>query len=387
MSHDPFRLQVRAWLETYCPQPMRQPMTEEFGAAWGGRNPEFSCDSERGWLLNMAQKGWIAPQWPVAFGGAGLSREEADILQQELDAIGARPPLIGSGLWMLGPVLLEYGTEDQKRRHLPPIARGEVRWAQGYSEPNAGSDLASLKLRADLVGDAYVLNGSKIWSSYADKSDWMFLLARTDFNAPQHQGISFLLVDLTAPGITRRPIKLIDGTHDFCEVFFDNVRAQADDLVGLPGQGWTIAKKLMDYERLMIGAASFAPPPAQPGALGRSAKGIDDNAMLRAQIAQYDIDAFTLDWTNQRIRAEMEAGLPLVPAMASVTKLMGAVLEIEGKELVLKAHGSDALSWPVGSPASDRALAKDFLRARSSAIAGGTNEIQLNIIAKHALGM
>ncbi|HAV37802.1 MAG TPA: acyl-CoA dehydrogenase, partial [Massilia sp.] len=244
-----FRQEARAWLEENCPPEMRVPATGDLDVTWGGRKMQFRSEAQRLWLERMAAKGWTVPEWPVEYGGGGLSREQAKVLRQEMEALGCRAPLHSFGIWMLGPALLKYGTEEQKREHLPPIARGEIRWCQGYSEPNAGSDLASLQTRADDHGDHFIVNGQKVWTSYADKADWIFCLVRTDFTASKHNGISFVLFDMDSPGVSTRPITLISGKSPFCETFFDNVRVEKRNLVGELHGGWTIAKYLLTHER------------------------------------------------------------------------------------------------------------------------------------------
>jgi acyl-CoA dehydrogenase len=377
-----FRRETRAWLDTNCPDEMRQPMTEAFGAYWGGRRASFASPAERVWFERMAERRWTAPDWALEYGGAGLSPEEARVLGEELKRIGARPPLIGSGLWMLGPALLEYGDEAQKRQHLPPIARGEIRWAQGYSEPGAGSDLASLRTRADDCGDYYRVTGSKIWSSYAQESDWMFCLVRSEPDASKHLGISFLLIDLATPGVTTRPIRLIDDTSDFCEVFFENVQVPKVNRVGEAGGGWSVAKALMAHEREMIGASDFDAP-AVAGEIGRGLAP-EDVAGFTIDLARCDIDLLAFQWTAERMQSEAAAGIAPPAAMASVMKLAGANLEIRRKELAMQVGGTATTTW-TGDDGIGRRTANAWLRARASAIAGGTNEVQLNIIAKHAL--
>ena len=248
-----FREQTRAWLEQNCPSEMRKPVTSEDDVCWGGRNWKFSSDAQKTWLQRMAEKGWTVPTWPREYGGGGLSGEEAKVLAQEMRALGCRSPLNSFGIWMLGPALLKFGSHEQKLEHLPKIARGEIRWCQGYSEPNAGSDLASLQTRAEDKGDHYIVNGQKIWTSYADKADWIFCLVRTDPAAKKHTGISFVLFDMATPGVTTKPILLISGKSPFCETFFDNVRVEKKNLVGTLNAGWDVAKYLLTHEREMIG--------------------------------------------------------------------------------------------------------------------------------------
>ena len=229
-------------------------------------------DDERTWLERAAERGYTVPTWPAEYGGGGLSQDENLILLEEMRRIGARAPVAGMGTAMLGPTLLEYGTEEQKKRHIPRIARGEVWWCQGYSEPSSGSDLASLRTRAEDQGDHFLVNGQKIWTSGAQFADWIFCLVRTDPDVPKHQGISFLLFSMNQPGVTVKPIRLISGASPFCETFFDNAVAQKDDLLGEPNRGWTIAKRLLQHERAGIQSlASGRHPRERPGPAGHGA--------------------------------------------------------------------------------------------------------------------
>ena len=249
-----FRTETHAWLAANCPPDMRLPFEDEDDRYWGGRNAAFKSDGQRLWFERMAARGWTVPEWPKEYGGGGLSREEARVLRSEMRRLGCRSPLDSFGIWMLGPALLRYGSEAQKREYLPQIAHGEIRWCQGYSEPNAGSDLASLATRAEDRGDHFLVNGQKIWTSYADKADWIFCLVRTDPAASKHLGISFILFDMRTSGVSTKPILLISGKSPFCETFFDNVRVPKGQVVGELNKGWEVAKYLLTHEREMISA-------------------------------------------------------------------------------------------------------------------------------------
>src|SRR5436853_669645 len=274
-----FRKETRAWLEKNCPSEMRKPMQSEEDICWGGRKWKVRSEAQRAWLERMAEKGWTVPEWPREYGGGGLSREEAKILQKEMRALGCRSPLDSFGIWMLGPALLKYGSEAQKREYLPEIARGEIRWCQGYSEPNAGSDLASLQTKAEDKGDHFLVNGQKIWTSYADKADWIFCLVRTDFAAKKHEGISFLLFDMASPGVSTAPITLISGKSPFCETFFDNVKVPKSQLVGTLNKGWDIAKYLLTHERESIGGFGVTQIGRSLGELAAATVGHDDGVL------------------------------------------------------------------------------------------------------------
>ena len=248
---DTFRKEARSWLQANCPEGARGPGQIASGSTKIKLEPDVAQ-----WLARMAERGWTAPTWPTEYGGGGLTPAEARVLQDEMARIHARPPLMGMGLAMIGPTLLEFGTADQRQRHLPKIVRGEVQWCQGYSEPGAGSDLASLRTRAQADGDQFVINGQKIWTSGGMSADWMFALVRTDPDAPKHDGISFVLFTMDQPGVTVRPIRLISGNSPFCETFLDNVIASKADLVGELNKGWTVAKRLLQFERSGIGGLS-----------------------------------------------------------------------------------------------------------------------------------
>ncbi|MEM9168289.1 MAG: acyl-CoA dehydrogenase family protein [Pseudomonadota bacterium] len=392
---DAFRAETRAWLEDNCPAEMRTPMDGEDGICWGGRNWTFESDAQRVWLERMAARGWTVPTWPKEYGGGGLSKDETKILKSEMRRIGARSPLESFGIWMLGPALLKYGTHDQKAFFLPPIARGEIRWCQGYSEPNAGSDLASLQCKCEDAGDHWVVNGQKVWTSYADKADWIFVLVRTDNTKTKHHGISFLLVDMQSEGVTTRPIRLISGKSPFCETFFDDVRAPKEHapgvsaIVGEQDRGWDVAKYLLTHEREMIGAGGGGLLGGRgPGELAVQTIGLDETGrladpILRGEIVDADIDGWAFLLTMERMKDEAKAGQG-VGAKSSVLKYYGTEYNKRRYELAMDCAGSDGLEWE-GERSDDGKLAKSWLRTKANSIEGGTSEVQLNIIAKHLL--
>jgi acyl-CoA dehydrogenase len=384
-----FRKDTHAWLEANCPPEMRRPVQGEEDACWGGRHPVFQSDAQRLWLERMAEKGWTVPEWPREYGGGGLTREEAKILRQELRALGCRPPLTSFGISMLGPALLKYGSEEQKREYLPKITRGEIRWCQGYSEPGAGSDLASLQARAEDKGDQFLVNGSKIWTSYADKADWIFCLVRTDPNAPKHEGISFLLFDMESAGVSTKPIILISGASPFCETFFDDVLVPKANLVGKLNKGWDVAKYLLTHERDMIGGMGTTSENRSLGQIASDTVGTDNgmlaDTVLRGQIAAYEIDTLAFRLTMDRVGDMAKLG-QAHPAVSSLLKYYGTELNKRRMELVMSAGGSDALEWE-GERSHEGRTARAWLRSKGNSIEGGTSEIQLNIIAKRILGL
>ncbi|MBU4040689.1 MAG: acyl-CoA dehydrogenase family protein, partial [Alphaproteobacteria bacterium] len=324
---DAFRAETRAWLEANCPAECRGPVESDEDRVWGGRNAGFPTPAHKVWLDRMGAKGWTAPEWPAEYGGGGLSREQAKVLGSEMRRIDAQAPLASFGVWMLGPALLAFGTEEQKQRFLPEIVRGEIRWCQGYSEPGAGSDLAAIQTRAEDKGDHWIVNGQKVWTSYADKADWIFCLVRTDPDAPKHLGISFVLFDMATKGVSTRPITLISGKSPFCETFFDDVRVEKANLIGTLNRGWDVAKHLLAHERTMIGAmgeVGGGRPLGQvaTGSIGMDDEGRLDEPMLRARIAELEIDAAAFRLAMERAGDQVKAG-QAHPAIASMLKYYG----------------------------------------------------------------
>ncbi len=383
-----FRAETRAWLEANCPAEMRQPVARDADICWGGRQFEFTGEAQKLWLTRMGAKGWTVPEWPKAYGGGGLTKDEAKVLASEMRSLQARSPLSSFGIWMLGPALLKYGNEAQKLEHLPKIARGEIRWCQGYSEPGAGSDLASLRTSAQLEGDHYIVNGQKVWTSYADKSDWIFCLVRTDPAAAKHLGISFLLFDMASPGVSTSPIRLISGASPFCQTFFDDVKVPRENLMGEAGKGWDIAKYLLTHEREMIGDMDSAGR-ATVSEIARRQIGLDAAILadtgLRTDIVRHEINAWAFALTMERVKDEAKAGQG-VGALSSMLKYYGTELNKQRQELLMSVNGSDSLAW-AGPTEGEGDLARGWLRSRANSIEGGTSEINLNIIAKRVLAL
>ena len=378
-----FRAETRAWLEANCPAEMRRPVRDENDLCWGGRNAVFQSEAQRRWLELMAERGWTVPDWPAEYGGGGLSPPETKILKQEMARIGARSPLYSFGISMLGPALLKYGTEEQKKRFLTEIARGEIRWCQGYSEPNAGSDLASLATRCEDKGDHWLVNGQKVWTSYADKADWIFCLVRTDFEAPKHKGISFLLFDMVSEGVSTKPILLISGYSPFCETFFDDVRVPKDQVVGEVNKGWDVAKYLLGHEREMISGMGLGGQTSSLGEALREPCAADP--LLRADVARFDVDALAFKAMSERFIDELKAG-QAHPAQPSMMKYAGTELNKRRHELVMAAGGSQALEWESERSRGGK-TPREWLRTKANSIEGGTSEIQLGIVAKRILDL
>lgn len=384
-----FRTETRNWLEENCPEEMRTPAKDENDYFWGGRNASFSSEAQKIWFERMCERGWTAPHWPKIYGGGGLSKEEYKILLEEMNRLGCRLPLSSFGIWMLGPALMMYGTEEQKMEHLPKIVRGEIRWCQGYSEPGAGSDLASLQMRAEDQGDYYLVNGSKIWTSYADKADWIFCLVRTDHEVPKHAGISFLLIDMASLGVSTQPIKLISGKSPFCQTYFDQVKVPKENLMGQENSGWTIAKYLLQHERDMIGSSFNA---AAEKMLHETAiesigleKGKLSDPILRQEVAQLEMNwmAHEINVTRGMDEAKLGAGMG---AKSSMYKYIGTELNKQKHEIIISLYGFHALGWE-GEAFQEGDIPRKWLRTKANSIEGGTSEIQLNIIAKHILGL
>jgi len=350
------------------------------------------------WLKKMAEKGWVAPTWPKEYGGGGLEPEKALILSEEMKRIKATAPSSGMGLTMIGPTLLEFGSEEQKHRHIPRICDGTVRWCQGYSEPGAGSDLAALQTKAVIDGDKFVINGQKIWTSGAQYADWMFALVRTDPNASKHEGISFVLLDMHQPGVTIKPIRLISGSSPFCETFLDNVNARREDLVGELNKGWAIGKRLLQFERSGIGGLAGAskkkeqkPATNELALLAKKYTGEEDGMIAdkgrREQVLVHSMRERSFQLTARRVSQENQSG-KTPGSTTSIFKLVGANLARNLTELKSEMMGYKGIGWE-GEDFSEREIetTRNWLNSRAVTIYGGTNEVQMNIIAKRVLGL
>ncbi len=381
-----FREEAEAFMKAAAPAALVGARKGRFDGFWGGR-VHAGSDAELAWRDAMVEKGWTAPTWPKAYGGGGLAKDEARIIEQLLEELQLPPPVVGFGLAMIGPTLLDYGTEAQKSQHLPGITRGEIRWCQGYSEPGAGSDLASLSCQAADEGDHFVINGQKVWTSHADKSDWIFCLVRTGPKEPKRAGITFLLIDMASPGVTARPIPLISGSSPFCEVFFDEVRVPKANVIGSVNEGWPIAKALLGYERGMIGEAMGGELVGVEATLAKSRAEALRAPGRRESLARWAMEERCFRVTLERIAQQMKAGQN-PGTLSSIMKVVGSELKQQRWQLEMDLAGPEGLGWSGESfAAEDLDITREWLRSRGNSIEGGSTEIQLNIIATRVLGL
>ena len=386
-----FRAETRAWLTENCPPGARGPGYVPIGSKTIALEPDT-----RLWQERMAEKGWTVPTWPKQYGGAELNRDEYKILVEELENINARTPLTGRGVNYIGPTLLEYGTDEQKARWLPLCARGEGAWAMGYSEPGAGSDLASLSTRAERDGDNYIINGSKIWTSDATFCDYIFVLVRTSPEKPKHEGISLVLVDMSQPGVKVSPIQLISGASPFCETHFDNAIVPADDLIGGIDNGWTVGKRLLQFERSthaginISGSQGGRTVESNVRQFVQQVSNWQDGKLadhgLRKWLINHEINTKAQQITQRRAVEELQSRAP--GFTSSVVKLSNALNIQDGDELMVAAMGTAGLQWEKDTADPDQLdILKKWLYQKSLTIAGGTKEVQMNIIAKRVLGL
>ena len=387
---DAFRAETRAWLEENCPAGARGPGPVSIGS----RQVDLGSDLAL-WLERMAEKGWTVPTWPEAYGGAELDRDRYRVLIEELTRIDARPPLSGRGVNYIGPTILEYGTDDQKARWLPGIARGDGAWAMGYSEPGAGSDLANLSCRAVREGDWYRINGTKMWTSDAAICDYIFVLVRTSPEKPKHEGISLILVDMDQPGVQVNPIRLLSGASPFCETVFTDAMARADDVIGGVDNGWTVGKRLLQFERSthaginISGSQGGRSEESRVPALVRDYLGMEGGRLadpaIRARLVRYMMNDQAQQLTRNRAIEELKSRAP--GFTSSAVKLTGALQKQEGDEILVEAMGVRILGLDEHFTERERGAQRDWLYGKALTIAGGTQEIQKNIIAKRVLGL
>jgi alkylation response protein AidB-like acyl-CoA dehydrogenase len=385
-----FRAEARAWLEANFP-PSLKGQSGAANALMEGKRPGGDMGL---WMERIGAKGWATPTWPTEYGGGGLTPQQARVLGQEMARIGAFNPLtFGMGITMIGPTILDYGTEAQKQKHIPPIVRGEVRWCVGYSEPNAGSDLASLQTKAVDNGNGWIIDGQKTWTSGAQWSDWCGMLVRTDPAAKKHEGISFMLVDMHQPAIETRPIALIAGASPFCETFFTEARAEKDALLGRLNEGWTVGKRLLQHERAsQTGVAMGGRGPAPLYEIAKRYVGVDEagrlaDSDLRTRLAQHMMDARTHNLTLARAAAEAKGNAGPSNA-ASVLKNSATSVAQARAELTLEIFGHQGLGWAGDAFEADEIEAvRGWLFGKAMSIYGGSAEVQNNIISKRILGL
>ena len=386
-----FRLETRTWLQTNCPEGAKGPGQ----TAWGSSKIVLERDVAL-WLERMSERGWTVPTWPKEYGGADLENDLYPILIQELMAIGARTPLTGRGVNYIGPTILELGTDEQKEKWLPGISRGEGGWAMGYSEPGAGSDLASLSTRAEKVGDEYLINGRKTWTSDAMDCAYIFVLARTSDDKPKHQGISLVLVDMDQPGVEVYPIRLLSGAAPFNETVFNNALVDSADVIGGVDNGWSAGKRLLQFERSTH--AGINTSGSQGGRNTRDdtkeivlkysqiESGRLADSATRARLLEFQMKKAAQSLTQKRTIEETRARAP--GFTSSAVKLSNALIEQERDEMIVQVMGSLGIGWS-GEPFSYQEIdaTRTWLKQKSLTIAGGTKEVQLNIIAKRVLGL
>jgi alkylation response protein AidB-like acyl-CoA dehydrogenase len=381
-----FRAETRAWLESNFPPSLKGRMPPSTRQERTNPSPDLGK-----WMKAIGEKGWSAPTWPAEYGGGGLSQKQARVLAAEMARIGAFNPLMfGMGITMVGPTVLDYGTEAQKQKHLPPIIRGEVQWCIGYSEPNAGSDLAALQTKAEDKGDHWLISGSKIWTSGADQSDWCGMLVRTDPAAKKHDGISFLLVEMDQPGIETRPIKLIAGASPFCETFFTEARAPKDALLGQVNRGWDVGKRLLQHERasqtgVRMGGREVPLADIAKRYVGVDARGRIADTDLRDRVIRNQMDARVHGLTLARAAAEAKEA---ASNAASILKNSATHVAQTRAELMLEIMGHQGLGWEGETYAREEIEAvRGWLAGKAMSIYGGSFEIQNNIITKRILGL
>ncbi|MBL4686584.1 MAG: acyl-CoA dehydrogenase family protein [Nannocystaceae bacterium] len=379
-----FRQEVRDFIATALPEDLK---------AKADIDAPFPMEDTMRWHKILYAKGWVAPQWPKKAGGPGFSATKRFILTEELELAGT-PPLSPFGLVMVGPAIMQFGTPEQQQRFLPQILNGEETWCQGYSEPEAGSDLASLRCKADEDGDDFIINGQKTWTTYAQYADWIFCLVRTDPSVKKQAGITFILIDMKTPGVDARPMLTIGGTPAFCDTFFDNVRVPKANVIGKVNAGWTVAKALLGHERTLLALVGNSRRTLRRIKHIAAETAVGDSTLLehsewRGKIARLEIELEALKMASLRVLAGAELGQAPGPE-SSILKLRGTEINQRLYELAMEVMGHDALSWYNDAgvvPDAEQGIAPNFCYTRANTIFGGSNEIQKNIIAKWILGL
>jgi alkylation response protein AidB-like acyl-CoA dehydrogenase len=383
-EQEAFREEVRSWLSSAMPPHI---------AAKAEVDGNFTMDEVMEWHRILYEKGWVAPNWPKEYGGPGWDATQRFIFNEEHEKIGA-PQLSPFGLSMVGPLLIQFGTEEQKQRYLPKILSGEEKWCQGYSEPNAGSDLASLRTEAKDEGDHFVVNGQKTWTTYAQYADWIFCLVRTDPTVKKQAGISFLLIDMKTPGVDVKPMLTSGHTPAFCDTYFENVKVPKENVVGQINQGWTMAKALLGHERTLVAAVGQSARAIHrvkriAAKERKNGKPLLEDEVFRAKVARLEIELEALKMANYRALAGAQLGHAPGPE-ASILKLRGTEILQQAMELCMDAMGQNALSWFNEEgvvPPLEQWVPSAFNYTRATTIYAGSNEIQKNIIAKLILGL
>ncbi len=383
---DIFAKEVDAWIEHNCPQSMRTPMPVS-EQVWASSSIKFPSKDSKAWFDAMVSKGWCTPEWPKEYGGGGLSFEESKILRARLKFFGCRPAQINFGISMLGPVILEFGTKDQKKEFLPKISRGEIWWCQGFSEPGAGSDLANISTSAKLNDNEYIVNGSKIWTSEADKADWMYCLVRTSKTEKKQAGISFILINMNQANVKTNPIKLLSGQSPFCQVFFDDAIASESHRIASENDGWKVAKRLLEFERTMMadlgneGAVDIEPIKTYKNSDAPRTPG---KHKLHRKIIKHEIRNHLIELTMTRTSIESKSSFS--PAALTLKYLSTEETQVRW-ELNVASLGVGGLEAVETSEGLKQEIAKSFFYSKAYTIAGGSSEVQLNIISKHILGL
>ncbi|MEG0052945.1 MAG: acyl-CoA dehydrogenase family protein [Comamonas sp.] len=382
-----FREEIRTWVRAHLPEDIAHKVRNDL---------HLTRDDLQRWAKILGKKGWLGYGWPKEFGGPGWSAIQKHLFEEEC-ALACTPRIIPFGPVMVAPVIMAYGTPEQHQRFLPGIASGEVWWSQGYSEPGSGSDLASVKTRAERVGNHYIVNGQKTWTTLGQYGEWIFCLVRTSNEGKPQTGISFLLIDMKSPGVTVRPIKLLDGGHEVNEVFFDNVQVPADQLIGEENKGWTYAKHLLSHERTNIADVNRAKRELERLKRIAKAEGVWEDQRFRDQIALLEIDVIALEMMVLRVLSAMKSGKnPL--DIAGLLKIKGSEIQQRYSELMMLAAGPYALPYVQeameagyqgdfpGGAVSNAPLASTYFNMRKTTIYGGSNEVQRNIVAQTVLG-
>ncbi|MEW6472843.1 MAG: acyl-CoA dehydrogenase family protein [Actinomycetota bacterium] len=383
MGDAAIRARLRAWLEENLPKEWR---TRAFPAQWPpGDDEPGEVAVSRQWHERLHAGGWIAPGWPVEAGGCGLGLTERLEYVEEMARVRAPAPIGFAGVDILGPALIAFGSDEQRRRFLPPILSAEELWCQGYSEPGAGSDLAALATRAERDGTGYVITGQKVWTSYGGRADWCFLLARTGEPGSRHRGISFFLVAMDSPGLEWRPIRQLTGERHFGELFLDAVPVPASGLVGREGDGWAIAMHSLAHERLLSG--NVAPVRARLDALLSLLRGRAASAVERHAAAALEARLRAATWLQARALARVQAGAPDAAAWASMVKLVSTELWQAVSELAVTVLGAAATAAPAADGDDAALWAYDLLDGRAGTLYAGTSEVQRNLIAERGLGL